>query len=166
MTLTCDDGSKFVLKAAVAERLPTSVSPVIEMSSAHAFRKHVYKTRSEVFVCLLQDVFDFPESERKSNLEARIRREFADVLPEELPKGMPPERYLRDGRKLEHVVDTLPDAKPSAQRPYRMTNKEYEEVLKQIEHLMDSGWLRPSLSSWAAPILFLPKKDGKLRMCY
>jgi hypothetical protein len=46
-----------------------------------------------------------------------------------------------------------------------MTEKEFEEVRKQVEHLLAQGWLRPSLSSWAAPILFVPKKDGKLRMC-
>ena len=30
---------------------------------------------------------------------------------------------------------------------------------------MDKGFIRPSVSSWGAPILFVKKKDGTLRMC-
>ena len=41
-----------------------------------------------------------------------------------------------------------------------MTAAELEEVKKQIEHLIAQGWIRPSLSSWAAPVLFVPKKAG------
>ena len=30
---------------------------------------------------------------------------------------------------------------------------------------MDKGFIRPSVSSWDAPVLFVKKKDGTLRMC-
>ena len=30
---------------------------------------------------------------------------------------------------------------------------------------MDKGFIRPSVSPWGAPVLFVKKKDGTLRMC-
>jgi hypothetical protein len=39
------------------------------------------------------------------------------------------------------------------------------ELKKQIEELLEKGFIRPSLSSWGAPILFVNKKDGSRRMC-
>ena len=30
---------------------------------------------------------------------------------------------------------------------------------------MDKGFIQPSVSPWGAPVLFVKKKDGNLRMC-
>ncbi|XP_069154535.1 uncharacterized protein [Solanum lycopersicum] len=38
----------------------------------------------------------------------------------------------------------------------------YKEKLKD---LLDKGFIRPSVSSWGALVLFVRKKDGSLRMC-
>ena len=40
-----------------------------------------------------------------------------------------------------------------------------EEAKKQIEHMLEHGFIRPSESPWGAPVLFAPKKDGGLRFC-
>ena len=34
-----------------------------------------------------------------------------------------------------------------------------------IQQALDKGWIRPSTSPAGAPILFVPKKDGGLRLC-
>ena len=36
---------------------------------------------------------------------------------------------------------------------------------QQIEQLLDQGWIHPSLSPYGAPILFVCKKTGEIRMC-
>jgi hypothetical protein len=36
---------------------------------------------------------------------------------------------------------------------------------RQIEELLQKGWVEPSTSPYGAPILFVGKKDGGLRMC-
>ena len=36
---------------------------------------------------------------------------------------------------------------------------------KQIEELLEKGYVRPSSSPWGAPVLFVKKKDGSMRMC-
>ena len=35
----------------------------------------------------------------------------------------------------------------------------------QLQELLDKGFIRPSISPWGAPILFVKKKDGSHRMC-
>jgi hypothetical protein len=39
------------------------------------------------------------------------------------------------------------------------------ELKKQIEELLEKGFIHPSSSSWGAPVLFVNKKDGSRRMC-
>ena len=36
---------------------------------------------------------------------------------------------------------------------------------EQLKDLLDKGFIRPSISPWGAPVLFVKKKDGSLRMC-
>jgi hypothetical protein len=40
-----------------------------------------------------------------------------------------------------------------------------QELSKQLEELLEKGFIRPSSSPWGAPILFVKKKDGSMRMC-
>ena len=35
----------------------------------------------------------------------------------------------------------------------------------QLKELLDLGIIRPSVSPWGAPIIFVKKKDGSLRLC-
>ena len=49
--------------------------------------------------------------------------------------------------------------------PYRMAPAELKELKKHLEELLDRGFIRPSISSWGAPILFVRKKDGSIRLC-
>jgi hypothetical protein len=83
--------------------------------------------------------------------------EFMDVFPEELP-GMPPERE-------EFYIDLIPSTAPIAKRPYRMAPTELAELKLQIAELQQKGYIRPSSSPWGAPVLFITKKDGSMRMC-
>jgi len=50
-------------------------------------------------------------------------------------------------------------------RPWRTSAFEDEELRRQIEVAIEKGWISPSTSKFALPVLFVPKKDGKLRMC-
>ena len=48
--------------------------------------------------------------------------------------------------------------------PYRMSTPELVE-LKLLKEMMDKGYIRPNVSPWGAPVLFVKKKDGTLRLC-
>ncbi|KAJ8770746.1 hypothetical protein K2173_021393 [Erythroxylum novogranatense] len=40
-----------------------------------------------------------------------------------------------------------------------------KELKVQLQDLLDKGFIRPSSSPWGAPVLFVKKKDGSLRLC-
>ena len=84
-------------------------------------------------------------------------QEFEDVFPEKLTE-LPP---VRD---IDHAIDTG-DAEPVSKSPYRMSPLELQELKKQLDELLEQGFIRPSKSPWGAPVLFVKKKDGSLRMC-
>ena len=46
-----------------------------------------------------------------------------------------------------------------------MAPTEMDELKKQINDLEKKGFIRPSVSPWVAPVLFVKKKDGSMRMC-
>ena len=48
---------------------------------------------------------------------------------------------------------------------YPMSLTELEETKTQVDKLLDLGFVRPSTSPWASPVLFASKKDGGLRFC-
>nr|GEV61630.1 putative reverse transcriptase domain-containing protein [Tanacetum cinerariifolium] len=52
-----------------------------------------------------------------------------------------------------------------AKSPYRLAPSKLEELLGQLKELQEKGFIRPSSSSWGAPMLFMKKKDGSFRMC-
>lgn len=79
-------------------------------------------------------------------------QDFRDVFPEELP-GMPPER------QVEFRIDLVSGAAPIAKAPYRLAPPEMQELSTQLQELLDQGFIRPSSSSWGAPIHFMKKKD-------
>jgi hypothetical protein len=54
---------------------------------------------------------------------------------------------------------------PISRRPYKMTPKEFAELKIQLNELLDKGYIRPSLSPWGCPTLFVKKKDQFLRLC-
>ncbi|KAG8497491.1 hypothetical protein CXB51_008690 [Gossypium anomalum] len=88
----------------------------------------------------------------------RTIKEFQDVFLEELP-GLPPNREVEFGIDLLHGTGLVSIA------PYRMAPKELVELKAQIQELLDRGFIRPSISPWGAPVLFVKKKDETMRMC-
>ncbi|GJY72908.1 putative reverse transcriptase domain-containing protein [Tanacetum coccineum] len=87
-----------------------------------------------------------------------IVRDLVEVFPEDL-SGLPPQR------QVEFRIDLVPGATPVAKSPYRLAPSEMQELSAQLQELQDKGFIRPSHSPWGAPVLFVKKKDGALRMC-
>jgi hypothetical protein len=90
--------------------------------------------------------------------QVSIVKEFIDVFPDDLP-GLPP------NREIEFCIDLVSGTKPISMAPYRMAPVELKELKEQIQDLLDKGFIRPSVSPWGAPVLFVKKKDGSMRMC-
>ena len=81
--------------------------------------------------------------------------EYPDVFPEELP-GMPPDR------ELEFAIDLVPGTALIHKKYYRMPSSELVELSKQLDEMLQKGYIRPSSSPWGSPAIFVDKKDGSL----
>ena len=49
--------------------------------------------------------------------------------------------------------------------PHRMALAELCELKTQLQELLDKEFIYTSMSPWGAPVLFMKKKDGMLRLC-
>ena len=87
-----------------------------------------------------------------------IIKEFPDVFPVDI-SGLPPDR------EVEFTIDLIPETEPISIPPYRMAPAEMRELKAQLEDLLSKGFIRLSISPWGAPVLFVKKKDGSLRLC-
>ena len=90
--------------------------------------------------------------------EILVVREFPDVFPDDIA-GLPPER------EVEFTIDLILWIEPISIPPYWMAPIELRELKAQLEELFSKGFIRPSISPWGAPVLFVKNKDGSLRLC-
>ena len=99
------------------------------------------------------------ESKRKVGVDCIPQVcDFADVFPNELP-GLPPYRGM------DFSIDLYPGIDPISVAPFRMAPVGLKELNLQLQELQGKGFIRPSTSPWGAPVLFVKKKDGTLRLC-
>ena len=88
-----------------------------------------------------------------------IIQQYRDIFPEKLSKGLLAERQVQYEIKIE------PGSKPPYRPPYRLCPSEQDELEEQVKDLLAQGFIRPSCSPYGALVLFVPKKDGRWRMC-
>lgn len=117
--------------------------------------KKELKTGSELYLCIIKDdniAHDIPQDARA------IIKEYSQVFPDDLP-GLPPPR------SVDHAIDIEAGSKLPNLPMYRHSHKEQEELVKQLQAYLDKGFVRPSTSNCASPVLFVKKKDGTMRLC-
>ncbi|KAL0554176.1 hypothetical protein IC582_008093 [Cucumis melo] len=87
-----------------------------------------------------------------------VVREYPDVFSDELPGLLPP-------REIDFAIELESDTAPISRAPYRMAPAELKELKVQLQEFLDKGFIRLSVSLWGAPVLFVKKKDGSMRLC-
>ncbi|KAL2651978.1 hypothetical protein R1flu_020106 [Riccia fluitans] len=90
-----------------------------------------------------------------------LLREFEDVLAADYRdmKGIPPEI-------VEHRIDLLPNTRPLRSQRYRLNPNYAERVKKELDKLLEARFIYPvETPAWLSPIVVVPKKNGKLRIC-
>ncbi|KAJ9515735.1 hypothetical protein QJQ45_002627 [Haematococcus lacustris] len=92
----------------------------------------------------------------KAQLDALLA-EYSDVFTP--LTGLPPDRPVG------HTIPLEPGNRPPATPMYRLSKPEHDELKQQIQDLLSKGMIEPSSSPYAAPVLFVQKKSGELRMC-
>ena len=88
----------------------------------------------------------------------QVLQEFRDVFPNEI-LGFPPKR------DIDFTIELVPGVALVSKPPYRMSTQEMLELKMQLQELLENKYIRPSMSAWGAPVLFVKKKYGTLRLC-
>jgi hypothetical protein len=94
----------------------------------------------------------------KSIADIPIVCEFSDAFPDDL-SGLPLDH------DVELKIELLPGTAPISRRSYRMPPNELAELKVQLNELLKKELIRPSLSPWGCPAIFVKKKDQSLWMC-
>ncbi|GBG66958.1 hypothetical protein CBR_g74646 [Chara braunii] len=126
--------------------------------SAPAFARLMKKEKLEeqVFVAYVRPVTEPKEEKPIDPAIAKLLEEFKDLAKP--PTGVVP-------RPIQDRIEIEPGSWTPKGAVYRMSPRELEEVRKQLDELLEKGWIRPSSCPFGAPVLFVLKKEGELRMC-
>jgi hypothetical protein len=96
--------------------------------------------------------------DKVTNLEYHaVLEDFEDVFKEVL--------VLHPKRDIDFSINLIPGATPVSKTPYKMSTPKLKELQMQLEEILKKGYIHPSMSPWGAPVLFMKKKDGTLRLC-
>ncbi|KAH0778701.1 hypothetical protein KY290_005128 [Solanum tuberosum] len=93
------------------------------------------------------------------NSVSSLLQNFEDVFPDDTPKGLPPLRGI------EHQIDFVPGSQLPNRPAYRSNPEETKELQRQVEELLEKGFVRERMRPCSIPVLLVPKKDGTWRMC-
>jgi len=97
------------------------------------------------------------EEERLKNIPEKYRK-YEKLFREEPETGLP------EHTEWDHEIQIINGEKTHFLPIYNLNIKELEELKAYIDENLRKGYIRPSKSSAGYPVMFVPKKNGKLRL--
>jgi hypothetical protein len=89
-----------------------------------------------------------------SSVIAHVLQDYNDVFREETQDGLPPLRGI------EHQIDLVPRVALPNRPTYQTNPEKTKEIQRQVQALLDKGYMHESLNPCVVPIILVPKKDG------
>ncbi|MCO5573344.1 hypothetical protein L7F22_027113 [Adiantum nelumboides] len=99
------------------------------------------------------------QNSSKSNSNNNKAKE-KGVVEDDIPGDLPPKRGDDD-----HKIELIPGSSLPKKPPYRVSQAQQEEIMRQVNELVEKEMARPSSSPFCSPVLLVKKKDGTYRMC-
>jgi hypothetical protein len=100
-----------------------------------------------------------PKIQKKKTVIPDEYAEFKPLFEENIKEA------LAEHQEWDHEIELVEGAKLKPGPIYPLTRDQQEELKKYIKKNLEKGYIRPSNSPMASPILFVPKKNGELRLC-
>nr|CAD1823265.1 unnamed protein product [Ananas comosus var. bracteatus] len=103
---------------------------------------------------------------RKPGQEELVYRACKSMRFEATVSASRPRKLIKGGcvAYLATIVETQKELPTLGDIPVNAP-AELKELKAQLQDLLDKGFVKPSVSPWGAPVLFVKKKDGSLRLC-
>jgi hypothetical protein len=105
------------------------------------------------------DKNDDNSSHDLDNVPERLRLRYRDFFDLHEATRLP------SRRATDHAIELKPDTEPPYMRTYNMSPAELKALDNYINEALANGWIRESKSPAGAPVLFIPRKSGELRLC-
>ena len=122
-----------------------------------------------------QDRTAMPETHITEQEWAALRqqedpRDQAKIIREDYPQEQEifeerTEEALPAHQKWDHEIPLKEGTKLITRKMHRMSPEHLRALREYLEINLEKGYIRPSESEFASPVLFVPKKNGKLRLC-
>lgn len=138
--------------------IQTDSTPLEYHELKQMLSRHGRKEVERLFLCSVSEVMNSPAAPPEDSCMRHMRKKYPTVFSNDTP--FPPTRPIHD-----HTIPLVPGSQPVSKAHYRLSTSELDELQKQISELLEKGFIRPSTSSFGAPVLFVKKHDGSLRMC-
>ena len=143
-------------------------TPKVQVCSARVFQKQI-TSKARVYGILPVPNLDslLPPAEKKrriieyGNLPLWIRKRFPDIF-DTSNRGA---GRLPSHRETDHAIELKENTKLSYSKIYNMSPAELKTLEEYIRESLEKGIIQESKSPIGAPVLFVPKKNGKLRLC-
>jgi reverse transcriptase-like protein len=132
--------------------------PFVKVESEKRFKKRLRKS-PKVYALVAINHLIQSNTKGPDELDPRLK-EYLDVFSPSNVEKLPPNRPEVD------IAIELHEGKQAPYGPlYPLSAAELEVLRQYTEENLDKGFIRPSKSPAASPVLFVPKKDGTLRLC-
>ncbi|XP_059073402.1 uncharacterized protein LOC131874169 [Cryptomeria japonica] len=125
------------------------------------FMKGLQEDQTMCFAIVVKPKDSIPKQEKNQNLLKNVGpKELADLLDQY--KGivadgtndvLPPEGMTS------HYIDLIPGATLPNKAAYKLTPEQNAEIARQIQELLEKGFIRKSVSPYAIPLVLAPKKE-------
>ncbi|XP_020694824.1 uncharacterized protein LOC110108492 [Dendrobium catenatum] len=140
--------------------VPLQETPAVKASPQLLTRSLFLKAFREAAIGFALVILATNEAQTNEATVVRdILEEYPDVLSSVLPSRLPPER------QIQHAVEFVPGSVIPNRPAYRLRPEEQAELKRQVEELLNKGFIRHSVSPCAVPALLVPKRDGSYRIC-
>lgn len=140
----------------------------IRLVNAPAFHLLTKKKKSQSSIIYVRDLDSLESTARSSSAKPASEsghnippeyHEFLDVFSKQSANELPPHRPY--DLKIELEEGKSPPCGPV----YSLSEKEQTALLEYIQENLHKGFIRHSKSPYGAPVLFVKKADGSLRIC-